>query len=666
MRICDYFEGDIIIMNRIVFLKETDGAFRSCLEAVKCYIDEKKIYEDNLNINNIIDQYIIKLYIDQKIIDKYIGYFGDIKIEEISNIIKTNIGKFNSLYKNNILEQFTLLENCDKEYFWKFIEHNKLYKSITSEQFTVFLYDNKFYLNDLLKNKGIVKKFDEEIKDYMLSNVLTIEEFIRFHLIDNKNKEETKLHFPESLNIDVINKIIELYLNDENSNPNTIKLISECTKSEKIKLSDKIRLKAKKQYENYINHQNKYVGYETGYRFGYSQDMSIEYDEECKNQVTTVTISENWISENLDYNTLLNNFILFEFVNMFMIIPSGIKNEKKDPLINIFGSLKDKNAYEMNHYSNNRNKITKGTLSIYIILLNKYGIEIENIFEWFFKNYLKDEFNLESFNYNASSNNSSYLEKCKNICSEMENVFRQYNCCIEEGYIDHELIRISSSPIKIEKLKSKINNKYIYPNTDNALYSDITYLLFSNQSMLAHPKKFIEKYNNFYELLINEDVYKNDYENIYLNNIDYLINNGFIFVDENEILKCKDKVSVLYILYALDEISYWHLDDRALVFIDELYYDGLIYFKSSFFTKLEADYFDYHLNNSKFTNALAIRNYYSHGNIPDKDDIETHKNNYMELVKLLVMTIIKINDELCTYDEIARNKKIQKIYDERT
>ena len=41
------------------------------------------------------------------------------------------------------------------------------------------------------------------------------------------------------------------------------------------------------------------------------------------------------------------------------------------------------------------------------------------------------------------------------------------------------------------------------------------------------------------------------------------------------------------------------------------------------------------------------------------DDENTHYNNYMLFLKLIILIIIKINDELCAKEEIKKNKNIK-------
>lgn len=60
---------------------------------------------------------------------------------------------------------------------------------------------------------------------------------------------------------------------------------------------------------------------------------------------------------------------------------------------------------------------------------------------------------------------------------------------------------------------------------------------------------------------------------------------------------------------------------------------------------LESDYLNYILNN-KYSNSLFLRNMYLHGTQLVDNEV-LHKSNYMIILRLFILVIIKINDELC-------------------
>ena len=66
--------------------------------------------------------------------------------------------------------------------------------------------------------------------------------------------------------------------------------------------------------------------------------------------------------------------------------------------------------------------------------------------------------------------------------------------------------------------------------------------------------------------------------------------------------------------------------------------------ESSLFTRQEKDYLDYMLNVQQFMNGPEIRNRYVHGNFSQSPD--THHTDYIELLKIMTLIIIKINEEM--------------------
>ena len=65
------------------------------------------------------------------------------------------------------------------------------------------------------------------------------------------------------------------------------------------------------------------------------------------------------------------------------------------------------------------------------------------------------------------------------------------------------------------------------------------------------------------------------------------------------------------------------------------------------FSKHEADYFDFYLNKATFNNGNDLRNMYLHGSQPNAlEDEKIHEKNYWIILKLFVLCVLKINDDL--------------------
>jgi hypothetical protein len=73
---------------------------------------------------------------------------------------------------------------------------------------------------------------------------------------------------------------------------------------------------------------------------------------------------------------------------------------------------------------------------------------------------------------------------------------------------------------------------------------------------------------------------------------------------------------------------------------------NMVYFESSLFSKPEQSYFNYYLNKSEFTNGLDLRNSYLHGTQANPDEVDKHEYAYFTYLKLLILVLLKIEDEL--------------------
>ena len=86
--------------------------------------------------------------------------------------------------------------------------------------------------------------------------------------------------------------------------------------------------------------------------------------------------------------------------------------------------------------------------------------------------------------------------------------------------------------------------------------------------------------------------------------------------------------------------------------------EGLLYFESSLFSKPEQNFFNYYLNKSEFTNSLDLRNKYVHGTQANPEDEGSHKDAYYTYLKLIVLALLKIEDDLIIHKaiEVAKSK----------
>ena len=119
------------------------------------------------------------------------------------------------------------------------------------------------------------------------------------------------------------------------------------------------------------------------------------------------------------------------------------------------------------------------------------------------------------------------------------------------------------------------------------------------------------------------------------------------------------EATILFDLYKNGFAANTFLIDHGLKeALETLQAKDWIYTQSSLLAKPECDYLDFYLNKSKFTNGQDLRNAYLHGTQRKHGtDDDLHRVNYYRLLMFVVMIVIKINDELCYYDEKMEKDK---------
>ncbi|MBI9056115.1 MAG: hypothetical protein JEY96_20000 [Bacteroidales bacterium] len=307
-----------------------------------------------------------------------------------------------------------------------------------------------------------------------------------------------------------------------------------------------------------------------------------------------------------------------------------------------------KNNYRDGWLFKHKNMISEIQLHTYVNVLRDNGISIENVLDWFFKEYLKEEFGIEDFYLNFPSESTTYIEKCKIIAPEIESALRQYNLLVEDGCIDRDLLRMSSTPMSFSNCKSYLKNKYAYPDSNE--FNRICYYFFSDQCMLSYIEKLKNKYKCFFDLIAKEKIQYDDYLDYQKRDLDWLLSNDYLSISNENDLMIKDllKIRIMKDIYQNEEICFANVSVKIQDKIEELVESGILSTGEGLFSRNEVHYFNYNLNKSEFGNALDLRNMYVHGCFQnDVENSEIHKYNYYIFIKLIILIIIKINDELC-------------------
>jgi len=641
-------------MERIKFYSVNDISSGYNLRKIETLLRQYHEGKEAENINDIIELYNINKFFENKI------HLTDWAVEDIRFYEKTAksywgvIAKFLKSITDNTFEPlYNEVDRFYKEDFWEVIHKFKVYENISPEMFREFINNSDVWLHQLLKYKNITEHFGEIIRDYMLNDHTTAELLLDKYEMKHIHEREP-IYLPKELSTSDKETIINNYIDSENPNLNYLRLISNIQSSkDKLEISPKTLLKSKKkaeEQESKFFQENSGILIETSVAFSKSQDKEIVI--KVNGQSANITYGAKWIMDNTDYPTLLNNFIyLFEYVDLQMrcTLVSKFNN------MGVFERLlltSSRNAYPKGIAFDQMNIMSLLQIIGYYRELFSVGIRLEEIVEWFFREYLPDEFDAHNFMVTMPSPNSTFLEKCTNIMPAMESILKQFTLFVKEGQIDFELLEIRSEHLIYKNIPSLVDKKYVYGVGDE--FATATFLLYSDQSGLGYNEKEKKSYDNFYELLSEEKFKMGDYPDYCISKIKWLMEHNYLKLDDEGYIVFSDKylVMILKELYFDEVISYWKFPKSVRKIIDDLERNNVVEIESSLFSRPEQDYINYLLNKSQFNNGLDLRNKYSHTQpISDADD-KQHEQNYMMFLRLFIISVIKINDDFCSSDEI--------------
>jgi hypothetical protein len=476
------------------------------------YIEQSKYVINNINtrivftnINDIIELFVIKKYLDT---DVELGF-----TKKSLALIKENICAYLGSLKIITLDiLFKDVEDDYRDEFWEFFTRYKLYSHFNTVQFSEFLQSEKPDLRSILPNEKLVAVYDECIGQYFVEDVFNATLLLDVYEIENLSNQK-KLFFPKSLTIESKENLIIKYIESEHPNINYLDIITSILSRDEIRISDRTKLLAKRRLEKETDiffQRNTGHGSTTGVSIDYSptQEEPCVYHQD--KGITRLTYSYNWIKENLDYNTLFNNFIyLFDFFDGQGRITLTSKNCEIGAIERSF-TTRAKTNYPTGWLFQHKEHISDLQLYSYANLLNSFKINIEEMIQWFFNDYLANEFNIKNYDVNITSANTTYLEKCRILAPEMESILKKFNMLVEDGSIDSELIEIASTPLVFSNCKSFYPIKYIYPNSSD--FHTVCYFFFSDQSMLNYIEKDKKSYKSFFDILRTRKVKLDDYQ----------------------------------------------------------------------------------------------------------------------------------------------------------
>ena len=630
---------------KIKFYNPYDMSAGWYLHEIEVFLDCWETNIRDLTINTVLELYNIKQYFDAGMGLESWSSDKRAEYESKCKLIPRIIGRFfNTLNDANFAVTY---KDTDRNYlddFWSVICDYKVYQRIDSSTLRNIMDDDESVVWHVLRKKTLSTFWGRVIAEQLQRNMRTAEELISHYLMAHEHTE-IQMFFPVEFTQEMRDKALSDFVDREDGNINSLRLLEQAQSTKEFPISDRLRLKARRKcgsLQERLFADSAGMSYGAQVCFKSIPDGSVE--ESYEDGIVSSAYSREWVKENLDFPTLLNNFIhLFGYVDReyrcaFLSLKSNLGVFERHL------GVRGKKDYQTGIGFNVKRMHSLLQMAAYQQELQQYGVRLENLFKWFFEEYLKEEFNAVGFTYSPPSEGTTYAEKCKLLAIAIDGALKQYRLFCEDGYVDRELLEMSSGHVVFGDLSSMRENKYAYTNSNDLLTEQ--HLLYSDQSMMSYTEKTGSQYSTLPELLMQEMLTREDFELYQQRDLDWLIARGSVQVaDDGRLQISKARAVVLKDLFSNEVICPAYYPPLLKTQVDKMVSEGDIKYGNTLFSKPEQDYLNYILNKAEFCNGLDLRNRYSHDTC--SLDEKTQSQDYLELLKVMVLIIIKINEEFC-------------------
>lgn len=638
-------------MNRIVFFSKDDMMSIQMMEEIDVFL--KKYQDSDLStaINDILEMQHICQYIDHGFI--YSGWNAD-EVKQYKDRIKTFKKQISLYFKGlttaEIIDFYDVIDYDYSESFWLLVNRTQIYETFTLEDLDVIFSKERFDIDEVLYCSRVVQFFDHKIKAYLLSNINSAEILLDYYEAEHLREQKEKF-FPKSLTLADKEFLISSYLDMEDANLNYVKLIERNKDSEFLRISDKTRLKAKRLSKK-LNEDALKDAYSISIRNGttLSDNQKEMVRKFYKDGVPIISYSTKRLSEKTDKPTLFQNFrSVFEFVDFQGCINSVSKSARIDTLEIV--SMRSKNEYLTSWDFADKTIVWGLKFETYRIFLESISVNVEELLEYYVNDYLNARFGINGLRLYLPSSSGTYLEKIRLLVPEFESLIEQYRLYVLDGEIDFELLQITTKTSGFDKIPSLIKNKYVYPAGGE--FHRLSHNFFSRTSFLLDYQKYGRKYRSFFQVLLSEQLTLEDIKEVRRDFLQKFIDENKIKIDENGYLKPVNVImlTIIELLRENDVLSYWYFPQDIRNEIDNMEKNNMVTISSALFAKSERDFYNFYMNN-RFSNGLWLRNKYVHAT--NSHDEEEQKQDYYTLLNLLVLLVLKIEDDLIL--AILKNK----------
>lgn len=560
---------------------------------------------------------VIKPNIEQiKQINGIVGrWFSQCTNENLVNEVKT--ATLSPVYQDTL---WTKLSSC------------KLDDSILIELLNLY---SGTRIQHPLKQKKIATRFGKMLTELLVQTIDNVPIVL--------NSPSNHIHLPSNFDLTTRSNFFLKYIDSSHPNPTILELIA----SNKPTSAD-VRLAAKSRYQQI---SNQYFQSNTALTVMSQTDVAIDdsmsemVDVKSEQQkidgvyTTIIRYSGGSLRALMDWPSILNNFIyIFGFINNFGILTISPEIEQGGVFERIFSPRKD-DWFPYEHSLRLKYNLLKLSFKAYYRFLQTNGVHLEKILEWFFNDYLSENFGAQGLSIQMPESNYPNCYKTLILMTQLHRIIRMYHLLALDPKFDRKLIDNFSHTLGFSEMASANNLKYA--SLINGTLKEEEFNLFSDQNAMPSEDDL-----TFADMIVQNRIFRSGLNDYQLKVLDKLV--------ESKVLIChKDLIRFqsyeLYLILRMDfknqAIPYTFILSRSTnhPVLDKLRKEKLLTFSNTLLTKQEASVFDYFFSDV-YSNGLGLRNKYAHGAFGDLDE-EAHFENYLTTLMFITFLVIKINDD---------------------
>lgn len=539
-----------------------------------------------------------------------------------------------------------IIKSVHREYRYEVIPflvtYNNALNHLISKEVIDYLCDNS-YLYYILENRTFRNKTATFLKDYLFEHPETISLFLHKNLI-TANAE------PFNFTPKEINGLVENYIHIP-QNEIAIGVLSEIIKIDCLTTDTKF--KCYQLIQEKMKNEVHWFNLQTRIKFISQEEPAKIITNESDGTVATICFNRNLILQNLDYLSILNNFIyLFNFIDPYhRVVFISAPSYKKGSLIELLSARNNsrKDYFDSNPIWNYMFDMAVMETKIYSEFLKERNIYLEEIIHWFFEEYIKNVFYINNFHVNVSECQKveTYYGKLLVLIPEFESIFKQYDSYCKLGEVSKEYISFL--------------NQYNTSYPESLTSSKIVYVKKSSleKSNTLFEELFAECYANFlngapslYEFLMTVRspilLSKQLFESY--SDFNLLFEAGILVSDnKRETVIDRQILRILFEIYSFGYVCKNFIDKHLQKKIASLVKIGFLDEYNSLLSEQEQDLYQYIFKNKFKNEPYGIRNLYMHGN-PSRD-VKLHEYHYYITLTMMIVLILKLRDDFCLKQE---------------